>query len=832
MSSSATKRSVVLAVATVAATGASLAMATPAEAATNATWSKGILTISGDSAANTIVVGRDAGGHIKVNGGSVKIRGGQATTSNTTRVQVFGSGGSDTVTLDEGNGPLPAADLFGGADADTLTGGSKADQLWGQAGDDRLVWGAPGGNDLIEGGEGADTLEARGDGTAEAFSLTANGTRVRLDRAAGVASFIDLGATERIIVRAGGGDDTVNATGNLAALIQTTVYGEAGKDSLLGTNGADVLDGGDDADFVDGQQGNDAVVLGTGDDSFAWDPGDGNDTVDGGSGADSSRVNGSNANESMAVTATGSGARFTRDVAAIVTDLTRVETLRIGTSGGTDNVVVNDLSGSGVSDVDLDLATPAGGGDASADTVTTTGTPVADSLELTSDASSRSVTGLPALVRVTGFEGANDKLTLLGGEGSDTLSVRGSAADDVLDVAAGGSVALVGVNGGYSTVEAVEKVVTHALGGADRITVGDLTATGVTGVRVEPSDDGQTDLVTVNGSQTTDQIVATGAPGGVAVNGLAAAVTLVDVDAGQDVLTLAGLGGDDVIDASSIPAGVIMSAVNGGLGLDLIRGTQGADAVTGGDGNDYVYLGGGDDVFSWFAGDDNDSVYGEGGVDSVRFNGTAASENISVTAIAGRVWINRDIATVSLNLDAVEHLGLTAGAGADNITVGDLSGTGLADVEIGLIGPLGAPDATADTVTVLGTAGADDVTISGTEPGSVSVEGLTATVQITGADGQQLDRLVVDAAAGDDYVDASGLVNNAVTLTVFGGEGADFILGGDGNDTLDGGPHDDSVLGSDGDDVIVGGDGDDVLIGGQGNDTLTGGNGDDIEIQD
>jgi hypothetical protein len=534
----------------------------------------------------------------------------------------------------------------------------------------------------------------------------------------------------------------------------------------------------------------------------------------------------------MAVTATGSGARFTRDVAAIVTDLTRVEKLRIGTTGGTDNVVVNDLSGSGLSDVDLDLAAPAGGGDAFADTVTTTGTPVADSLELTSDASSRSVTGLPALVRVTGFEGANDKLTLLGGEGSDTLSFRGSAADDVLDVAAAASVALLGVNGGYSTVESVEKVVTHALGGADRITVGDLTATGVTDVRVEPADDGQTDLVTVNGSPTTDQIVATGAPGGVAVNGLAAAVTLVDVDADQDVLTVAGLGGDDVIDASSIPAGVIKSAVNGGLGLDLIRGTQGSDAVTGGDGNDHVYLGGGDDVFSWFAGDDSDSVYGEGGVDSVRFNGTVASENISVTAIAGRVWINRDIAAVSLNLDGVEHLGLTASAGADNITVGDLSGTGLADIEIGLIGSLGAPDATADTITVLGTAGADDVTISGTEPGSVSVGGLTATVQITGADGQQLDRLVVDTAAGDDYVDASGLVNNAVTLTVFGGEGADFILGGDGNDTLDGGPHDDSVLGSDGDDVIVGGDGDDVLIGGQGNDTLTGGNGDDIEIQD
>ena len=88
------------------------------------------------------------------------------------------------------------------------------------------------------------------------------------------------------------------------------------------------------------------------------------------------------------------------------------------------------------------------------------------------------------------------------------------------------------------------------------------------------------------------------------------------------------------------------------------------------------------------------------------------------------------------------------------------------------------------------------------------------------------------ALAHYDYVDASGLTNGAVALTVFGGEGADFILGGDGNDTLDGGPQDDSVLGSDGDDVLVGGDGDDVLLGGPGSDTLTGGNGEDIEIQD
>jgi Ca2+-binding RTX toxin-like protein len=832
MSGVVTKRSIVVVAATLATTCAGLALASPASAATNANYSKGILTISGDNAANLIVVSRDNAGHLKVNNGAVKIRGGQATVSNTTRVQVFGSGGADTVSFDEGSGPLPAADVFGGADGDTIGGGSKADQLWGQSGDDLIIWGATGGNDLVEGGEGTDTVEARGDSTAETFAATANGTRVRLDRTAAAASFLDIGATERLLARAGGGDDTFTATGNLAALIQTTVNGEAGKDSLLGSNGADVLDGGDDDDFVDGQQGNDAVVLGAGDDAFAWDPGDGNDTVDGGAGSDSSRVNGSNANENMAVSANGAAARFTRDIAAIVTDLTRVEKLRIGTSGGTDNVTVNDVSGTGLTDVDLNLSAAIGGGDAAADTVTVTGTPGADSLELTSDGTARAVTGLPARVSVAGVESTNDRLALQGGDGQDTLALRGSAGDDLLDVVASNGAALFGVNGGVTTSTAIEGIVTRALGGADRVTVGDLTGSEVGGVQVELANDGQADLVTVNGTQTPDQITAAHAPGGVAVNGLAAAVTVVGADAGQDLLTIAGLAGDDVIDASAVSAGAIKSAINGGLGIDLIRGTQGDDAVTGGDGNDHVYLGGGDDVFSWSAGDDNDTVDGEAGVDSTRLNGTNIAENIAVTAVADHVRVTRDIATVSLDLHAVEHLGLVVAGGADNITVGGLSGTDLTDVEVGLNGPLGSPDGASDTITVLGTPGDDDITVSGTEPGTASVVGLATDVTLTGADGQQLDRLVLDAGAGDDYVDASGLTNQAVALTVFGGEGADFILGGDGNDTLDGGPHDDSVLGSDGDDVILGGDGDDVLIGGPGSDTLTGGNGDDIEIQD
>jgi len=463
MSTRASKRSAILMAATVATTGAGMALVAPASAATIANFSKGILTISGDAAPNTIVVSRDAAGHLRVNGGAVRIRGGQATTGNTTRIQVFGSGGNDTVTFDEANGPLPAADLFGGADSDTLAGGAGADQVFGQSGDDRLVWAALGGNDLVEGGEGNDVVEVRGGDTAETFVLTANGTRVRLDRGGAVAAFLDIGATERIEVLAGGGADTFSAVGNLAALIHTTVDGGPGNDVLLGTNGTDVLHGGDDADVVDGQQGDDTATLGPGNDLFTWDPGDGNDTVDGGTGSDISRVNGSNGNENLAVSANGSGVRFTRDLGNVVAELTRTEKLRIATSGGTDNVVVGDVSGTGLVDVFLDLSAAIGGGDATADTVTVAGTAGADSLDLTTEATSRIVAGLPARVTIAGFEAATDKLALHGGDGLDELALRGSTGDDVMDVAASNGVTALGVNGGFASAAAIEHVVTRPL---------------------------------------------------------------------------------------------------------------------------------------------------------------------------------------------------------------------------------------------------------------------------------------------------------------------------------------------------------------------------------
>ncbi|MFL6928943.1 MAG: calcium-binding protein, partial [Xanthobacteraceae bacterium] len=126
----------------------------------------GVLTVFGDALDNNIVISRDAAGTILVNGGAIPILGGTATVANTSLIQGFGQAGNDTITLNESNGALPRANLFGGAGNDVLTGGSGSDMLFGQSGNDTLL--GKGGNDFLFGGADNDTLTG-GDGNDQVF---------------------------------------------------------------------------------------------------------------------------------------------------------------------------------------------------------------------------------------------------------------------------------------------------------------------------------------------------------------------------------------------------------------------------------------------------------------------------------------------------------------------------------------------------------------------------------------------------------------------------------------------------------------------------------------
>src|SRR5690606_35972171 len=114
----------------------------------------------------------------------------------------------------------------------------------------------------------------------------------------------------------------------------------------------------------------------------------------------------------------------------------------------------------------------------------------------------------------------------------------------------------------------VESIDFNALGGADTIVVNDLSGTDVTEVNVNLASangigDAQPDTVIVNGTNGDDVVLVDGAVGGASVLGLAAQVNISGSEAANDRLVLNLLAGDDVMDASALPAGVILLTADG-----------------------------------------------------------------------------------------------------------------------------------------------------------------------------------------------------------------------------------------------------------------------------
>ena len=272
----------------------------------------------------------------------------------------------------------------------------------------------------------AGTLTITGNGASDKLLLTFAGGSpstlyVDVD-ADGTAEFtVDRSTFTAVDVTAGGGDDEVRVIGG-PITEALTIDGGAGNDTLLGGSGAETLLGGGGNDFVDGNQGVDTALLGGGSDTFQWDPGDGSDVVEGQAGSDTMDFNGSNIGESVDVSANGSRVRFTRNIAAIAMDLDGVERLNFRARGGSDTVVVNDLAGTGVKLVDVDLNATLGGGDGVADTVTAIGTDGNDRVTLSSPGGFATVTGLAAQVLVESAETAFDDVNVSALGGADTIT--------------------------------------------------------------------------------------------------------------------------------------------------------------------------------------------------------------------------------------------------------------------------------------------------------------------------------------------------------------------------------------------------------------------------
>ncbi len=532
-------------------------------AETSSIFENGIVTVTGDDSANSLVVGRDAAGFILFEGhrvrGHCKQGGGPdcstdpATVTTTSLIRIYGLGGNDELRIDEANGPMPPAALFGGDGIDSLTGGSAVDLLdgghgkdtlrggrgndtvSGGPGNDLIIWNPGDGSDLVRGREGEDTLLFNGANVAETIDLSADGAHLRFSR--DVANIVmDCDGIEKVVFNALGGADkitvnslvgtdvaevdldlsfpagsgtgdgqadtvtvngtagddvltaaasgagfevhglsaVVNVTGGEPALDKITINTLAGNDvvdasgvpagaiamTLNGGQGADILIGGQGGDTLVGAQGDDVVLAGAGDDTFTWNPGDGNDTIEGQAGLDKLVFNGANINEVIDVSANGGRVRMTRNVANIVMDMNDVEQIRFNAAGGADLITVNDVSGTDLTLVSLDLAPTGlpGTGDGQADTIVINGTAGDDAATVSGNATAVHVTGLAAQVDITASEIASDQLVLHMLAGADVMDASGLAAgaikltgdggdgDDVL-IGSDGDDVLLGGNG-------------------------------------------------------------------------------------------------------------------------------------------------------------------------------------------------------------------------------------------------------------------------------------------------------------------------------------------------------------------------------------------------
>jgi Ca2+-binding RTX toxin-like protein len=909
----------------------------------------GLLSTIGDSFDNGITFSRNAAGAILVNGGAVATVGGTPTVANTSLIQAFGQGGNDIIALSEINGALPAANLFGGAGNDVLTGGSGGDQLFGQdgndtllgkggfdllfggegddtltggdaddqvfgqGGNDRMIWNPGDDSDLNEGGEGIDTTEVNGGNGAEQFTATANGTRVRFDRVNPAPFSIDIGTTENLVVNMNGGDDSFSATGDLATLISVTVDGGDGNDSINGGNGADTLFGGNGDDFIDGNQGNDVAFLGAGNDVFQWDPGDGSDKIEGQDGTDTMVFNGSPGNEIFDLIANGDQTRFTRNLGTIVMDLNDVERVELNALAGADTFNVADLSATDVREVVVDL----GAADALSDVVSLAGGANADAVTVATVGAETQVNGLAAQVRILGAEAANDRLVLNTGAGDDNInatalaatgpalsidagagndtingsqradtilagdgndSVFGDNGNDIADLGAGNDTFTWAPGDGSDTVDGgtgvdtmdfdgagvaeninisangervnffrdianvtmdldnVERVVFDALGGTDNVVVNDLTGTEADEIVVNlgaaqgsTAGDGAADSVSVRGGATAETIKVTdAASGAVLTTGLAADVRVTGAELANDRLEVRAGAGNDTLDASGT-SGRIQLALFGEAGDDRIIGSAGADFINGGVGTDTVLMGAGNDRFQWNPGEGSDVIDGQSGFDTHEFNGSAANEIFALNAGGGDVILTRDIGTIVMNQNNVERVELFTGDGIDSVEIGDLRGRDVREVHVDLAAAIGGTsgDNVKDVVTLNGSSTNERVTVTASGD-DIVINGLAQATRIANTDVS--DSIVIRGGAGSDIIRADTVPVGAAELTLDGGAGNDRLVAGAKNTTLLGGAGNDVLVGNAGNDVLNAGTGKDLLFGGGGSDLFVGD--DDFTIVD
>jgi Ca2+-binding RTX toxin-like protein len=303
---------------------------------------------------------------------------------------LFGDDGNDTIFGEDGN--------------DFISGGNNDDSLGeddGESGTDTLVGGA--GNDFAQGGFGNDTyafsnavgtetdrIAESGAGQIDtldfstvtgnllvAMAAFANGNIVQMP-GRNINNALPADATFEV-VRGGSGNDAIDAQ---ALPTVATIFGNAGRDTLVGFDGNDNLDGGAGDDLLAGLNGSDTLLGGAG-----------NDNLQGAAGGD---------------------------------------TYRFGPATVAETDTVTELTNAGTDRLDFGTLTTAVNVNLSSDTLATHTNRTVKTAVRGQFANIENATGGSAGDTLTGNAAGNN---LVGNAGGDTLV--GNAGNDILDGGAG-----------------------------------------------------------------------------------------------------------------------------------------------------------------------------------------------------------------------------------------------------------------------------------------------------------------------------------------------------------------------------------------------------------
>jgi len=704
------------------------------------------------------------------------------------RLEIASGDGNDSVTLgaltiatmvDAGAGndivnasavTATGVTLLGGSGDDTLTGGDGADRLEGGAGLDSLAGGAGadtllGGSerDVLDGGAGSDII----DGGDDPDSYVFNG------QSAGVADAITVRpGTSLALVSPGPLVEIENTTSS-----ETDVLGDI-EELRIDTGAAT----GTDLVTILPLAGTELETVTVRSD---------------GTTATTVTIDGSDASENLSIIEDTENPALERIVGfgplITLAELTSADDSLVVNGAGGDDVIKADPAvgdnigitingGTGNDFLSGDVTISGGAGD---DTLV--GSTASDSLDGGS--------GDDVFLLDSSNLGGTD--VLVGGTGTDTVLIQGTAGADDIDVTA----------------------TSYAIAGAGTTTIGGGSG-GIERIQIDSGDGG-------------DDIDITGTPAGVTS-------FIVNAQGGDDAVDVAGT----VTTATTIRGGAGNDSLTGGGGSDTLLGGSGDDTITDGAGSDRLEGGDGQDNLITDAG--NDAVFGgadldritirqgtdvvDGGGDSdVVFVETAAT---SIDVLEFQLRVELVYGASSAQVANVEEIFFDVGSGASTTAyVADLAATSVETI-LFLLSDGGA----ASTVTVDGSNVADNIGIARERVDQTTnlfpvVTTRWGQVMVTDVGSTEGDTVVVNGLDGDDTIkaseDATTGAGNSVLVTLNGGGGDDFLSA---DATLNGGAGNDTLIGSAGADTLNGGDGDDILDGRGGNDTINGDGGADTVL--